>query len=215
MPERERILDASGSRVVVLAVVNGLLAETERVRNAFDRHRPEAVGVAVNAAELEGLRRWNAGEKQEIEMSEFDMLYMKELSRFGEVLLPSPALLYSVALADTVSIPIYPLDMESESYSELYLRFISPTSLFFSSLFRRRKRKEIGGTLEEVVLELDRLAQRPSGMKLLDRERERHVASVIARSASEGRNMLAVVEFERSEGIVRELCEKYSYREGA
>jgi len=86
------------------------------------------------------------------------------------------------------------------------MKLVSPYSLFFDALFRgRRYRKRLTGDLDEVVLQIDRIAQHPQGIARLDRAREERIASNIGRCFENYSNVLVVVDLERMEGVLSAL----------
>ena len=203
MAEREWLLNINGRNVVIVAVINGLKSEIAIVREAVEKHSPDLIGISATEKQVEYLRKWNSSEEvDQPEYSDFDLLYAREMSKFGDVVLPSPAQLFAVDVADGVGIEIAALEMSDRDYAELYMKFVKPHSLFIDSIFRRRRlRKVFDGTAEEVVLKLDSAGRHPKGVELLDSERERHIAAEIARISEGHRLLLALVDYERSAGI--------------
>lgn len=206
MAQREWSMEIGSGKLILLGLISGLTSEVEIAREAVDRHRPSAIGLTVTAEEIEGIKRWNQGNEELPPYTDFDLYYMKQMSRFGEVRLPSPSLAFLVEFAERAGIPLVPLDMGEEEYSSLYIQNVSPISLFFSSMFKsRRLRKKIQGSAEEVVCELDRLSMYPDGIAAVERERERHIASEIVSHIEENRAFLAAVNYEKAAKILKLL----------
>jgi hypothetical protein len=208
MSQREWLPEIRGSNIVILGVINGLVSEIEIVKEALEKHKPQALGVALSGSEVEGVRIWNRDSSAKPEYTEFDAFYTREMSKYGEIKLPSPSFSYTVAVSDATGIPLYPLDIDDDEYSELYLRNVSPVSLFFSSLLNGRSRKKsVGGTVEEAVCTIDRLAMRPKGLAAVEREREKHIAENIRSHSKDYSPFFAVVAYERVGGVLHFLNE--------
>ncbi len=208
MSQREWLLEIRGSSVVILGVINGLVSEIEIVKEALERHKPGALGVALSASEVDGVRIWNRDSSAKPDYTEFDAFYTREMSKYGEIKLPSPPFSYTIGVSDAAGIPLSPLDIDDDEYSELYLKNVSPVSLFFSSLLNRRSRKKsVGGTVEEAVCTIDRLAMRPKGLAAVERERERHIAENIRSQCKEYSPFFAVIAYERAGGVLHFLNE--------
>ncbi len=207
MADREWLFDLEGHTVILVAAINGLVSEVSKVKAALEKYRPDGMGISVTGGQLDRLREWNgSGEPVQPEYTEFDLFYIREMSKFGEVVLPSPAQLYPVAFADAAGIDVVALDMNDDEYTELYMEHVSASSLFIDSIFRRgRMRRSFEGTPEEVVLKIDSVGRHPRGVAMLDAEREKHIAGEILRKAAEYSVFMAVVDYERADGVRREL----------
>lgn len=206
MSQREWVLDIHGSSVVLLGIINGLTREIEIVKQSMDRHRPQALGVCVPAEHIESIRKWNRDETGTPDYTEFDALYLREMSKYGEIKLPSPSISYAIAVSDASGLPLYPLDINDDEYSELYMKHVSPVSLFISSLLKRSSRKkQIGGTVEEAVCAIDRLEMRPRSLATVEKEREKHIAASIRERSRDHSPFLAVIGYERVLGVLETL----------
>jgi hypothetical protein len=209
MAEREWILDRPHFRLILVGVISGLTSEVEIVRSAVERHRPSALGLTITGEEIDGIRKWNEEENTELPpYSDFDRYYIREMSRFGDVRLPSPSLAFLIEFAGKARLPVYPLDMDEDEYSEIFLKHVSPASLFFSSLLRsRRRRKILKGNAEEVACEIDRMSMHPKGVETVELERDRHISRRILTLAGENTPFMAIINYERLSRILAFLNE--------
>ncbi len=206
MSQREWLLDIRGSNVVVLGIVNGLVSEIDIVKKALDLHRPRALGVCLSAEEIGAMREWSRDGTGAPDYTEADALYVREMSKYGEIRMPSPAVLYAITVSDETGIPVYPLDIDDNEYSELYLKHVSPVSLFLGSLFRKSgRRSHVGGTVEEAVCALDRLEMRPKSLAFVEKERERSIAANIRERSPDHSPFMALVTYERVKGVLESL----------
>ncbi|MBP7086508.1 MAG: hypothetical protein KBA58_00425 [Methanomassiliicoccales archaeon] len=193
-------IELNGSKVFVLPVIKGLVSDGEKVRTAIVDARPDAVGMSISREELEGLRTYQG---EEIELSDLEEAYKAGLSEFGEVQLPPPCYLEALKACDELGIPIIPLDMNEELFSDRYCELIGSLELMKESFFshriaRKRFDLESAGTF---VLDYDRKVNGGRGISALNAEREEHMASVL-RSLTEGhRCILAIIELERANSV--------------
>ncbi|MEM3852177.1 MAG: hypothetical protein QXP70_04175 [Methanomassiliicoccales archaeon] len=198
---REWVFDRGNT--IIFGTVSGLATEVDRIREAINRYNPDVFALGIGEDEIAALRRWNG---EEAEYSDYDIFYVRELSRFGQVSLPSPSYLYVIKVAERTGKPLHGIDLGEEEYTELYMKYVSPSSLFIDAIFRKRRyRRSLQGELEEVVMQLDRIAQHPNGIARLDQERERHMARGIKTLAERENKVLAVVNLERFPGVIREI----------
>lgn len=197
-------IELNGSRIYVLPVIKGLVSEGEKVRNAISEIRPQAVGISISKEELEGLRSYQG---EEIELSDLEEAYKVGLQEFGEVLLPPPCYLEAVKVTDELGIPLIPIDMNEELFSERYCELIGGLELMKESFFSHRvaRKKFIMDRAEEFVLDYDKKVNGGRGISTLNVERENHMSFSTIDLASKYGKLLVLMEMERSLGYVKKM----------
>lgn len=209
-----RDLTVGDSVVHVLSVIKGLKSETRKVQNAFDSTMPDKVAISLSKEELEALR--NIPDDYEPELSRYDEMYAEGLSRFGEVAAPPPCHVAAVELADHRGVPIVPVDMDEKSFTELYCAAVSGGALFRHStrtwlLKRRNFRAE---NAEQFVLAWDRAVNNLEGFRTIEAKRSETIASGIRNEAKSARNLLAIIELERTAEVIDKLREAKAVSKG-
>jgi len=198
-------IELNGSRIYILPVIKGLVSEGKRVRDAISEIRPQAVGISISKEELEGLRSYQG---EEIELSDLEEAYQAGLEEFGEVQLPPPCYIEALKTCDELGIPLIPIDMNEDLFSERYCELISGLEMMKESFLTHRltrKRFDLDSA-ESFVLDYDRKVNGGRGISLLNAEREAHMAMTGGEMA-EGRSpVLLLLELERAEGTVRLLA---------
>jgi hypothetical protein len=197
-------IQGNGCTISVLGVIKGLKAEVGRVQSAFDLTRPDVVAVSLSKEELEGLR--NLPDDYTPELSRYEQIYAEGLSRFGEVAAPPPCYVATLELADHRGIRLIPVDLDEQSYSELYCVAVPGTTLFRHStrtwiLKRRRFSDE---SPEEFVLNWDKTVNNLEGFRTIEKKRAETMAKGILAACEGSSDVLAVIELERA-GEVRDL----------
>jgi hypothetical protein len=197
-------IQGNGCTISVLGVIKGLKAEVGRVQSAFDLTRPDVVAVSLSKEELEGLR--NLPDDYTPELSRYEQIYAEGLSRFGEVAAPPPCYVATLELADHRGIKLVPVDLDEQSYSELYCVAVPGTTLFRHStrtwiLKRRRFSDE---SPEEFVLNWDKTVNNLEGFRTIEKKRAETMAKGILAACGGSSDVLAVIELERA-GEVRDL----------
>jgi hypothetical protein len=197
-------IQGNGCTISVLGVIKGLKAEVGRVQSAFDLIRPDVVAVSLSKEELEGLR--NLPDDYIPELSRYEQIYAEGLSRFGEVAAPPPCYVATLELADHRGIRLVPVDLDEQSYSELYCVAVPGTTLFRHStrtwiLKRRRFSDE---SPEEFVLNWDKTVNNLEGFRTIEKKRAETMAKGILAACEGSSDVLAVIELERA-GEVRDL----------
>ncbi len=194
--------------LTLLGIVKGLAKDAELAESTFEEVNPLAVGIHISPEELMGLEAVVQGEIEEVPLSSYEMVYAKKLSRFGEVQVPSPSLVTIFKKAKDKEIPVIALDMDEETYSDIYTETISGLSMIRTSLKLKgvNRKKFRSTTAEGFSIEWDRAVNSKAYMKL-ERIRENHMADEIRNSISKYSPLLCLVELERMNGIVSQLEE--------
>lgn len=200
-----RRISVNGGTVHLLPVIKGLTSEADKVRDAFDRIHPDKVAVSLSKEEVEGLR--NIPEDFEPELSRYDEIYVNGLERFGEVAAPPPCYVATVELADHLGIPLVPVDLDEDSFSELYCAAVTGPALFRHSTrtWLLKRRRFDADSAEEFVLRWDHAVNNMQGMRLIEGKRAETIAKGITAICDAGRQVLAVVEFERAAEVAEAL----------
>jgi hypothetical protein len=197
-------IELNGSKVYVLPVIKGLVSEGEKVRAAILETRPEAVGVSISREELEGLRSYQG---EEIGLSALEEAYRAGLEEFGEVQLPPPCYLEALRACEEFGIPLIPLDMNEELFSERYCELVGGLELVKESFFSHRiarKRFDMASA-EAFVLDYDRKVNGGRGISALNLERERHMAETTSTMLHTRKKLLILIEIERSLGYIEKM----------
>jgi hypothetical protein len=195
----------NGAEVVVIGVLKGLVKDEEKVAKAFADCLPDAIGISTSKEELAALRVKET--HSDYELSTLEQIYKVYMEHFGEVRLPTPAYLKAIELADASRIPLIPIDLNDVEFTDLYCKRIRGLDMVRESFYTRsiKRRKYKIGSAEEFALDWDRKVNRAKGFRQLERDREEHMALTLRNMSSKYRRILAVVEYERSAGVVRSL----------
>jgi pheromone shutdown protein TraB len=199
-----REIKVNGSKVLVLPVIKGLVSEGEKVRAAILETRPDAVGVSISKEEMEGMRSYRG---EEIELSDLEEAYRAGLQEFGEVQLPPPCYLEALRVCDELGIPVIPIDMNEELFSDRYCDLVGGWELVKESYFAHRlaKKRFDLKSVEGFVLDYDRKVNGGRGICILNKEREEHMAVAVINLSRKGRTVLVAVELERISGFLGEI----------
>lgn len=193
--------------ITILGTLKGLVSEGEMVKDAFEISEPDVIGIHIGKEEISGLKAVVNGEVENAYLSSYEKVYARELSEFGEVQIPPPSLVKAYEIATNKNVPVRALDFDEEKYSAVYTELIDGMTLIRQSLrlkrINRRKFKMV--TPEDFILEWDRVVNKFKGFRRLEDRREKRMAQRIRSLSKKFGNVLAIVEFERMEGIIRNL----------
>ena len=200
------VVAIGGCRVHLMPVVRGLVSEVDRVRAVFSEVHPEAVAISIGREELEGLRS-HSGENVPPDNPE-EEAYVRGLARFGEVRKPPPCFVEAVAAARTEEVPIHPLDMDNEQYSNTYVATVSTVDILLSNARQGRLRRwtSPAETAADFVRDWDALVNGSAGYRKLQGEREAFLARRIRQLSSRYGILLVLVDAERAGGVFARLA---------
>lgn len=195
-------LKVDGCTVHILSVIKGLKSETEKVRKAFEETKPDVVAISLSREELEGLK--NMPDDYEPELSRYEEIYAEGLGRFGEVAAPPPCYVATLELAQHEGIPLVPVDMDEQSYTDLYCAVVPGTALFRHStrtwLLKRRTFSD--DSPEKFVLAWDKAVNNMEGFKIIESKRAQAMAKGIKKACAGSKDLLAVIELERAADVL-------------
>lgn len=201
-------VERDGLTIHILPVIRGLTSEVETVRKAFAEVKPDLVAISLSKEEVDGLRKLPSD--FEPELSRYDEIYVTGLARFGEVAAPPPCYVATVEIADSEGLPIVAIDVDEESYTELYCASITGQALFRNSTRTWFLRKKSFGadTAEEYVVKVDRAFNNMRGFRQIEDERVDWMCRELLKATKKARNPLAVVEYERAAEVLARLNEE-------
>ena len=198
-------LDVNGCKVDIMPIVNGLVSEADRVRREFTAH--EAYAAALSIEGIQCLR--NRREIDEMfDVSELDMVYTSHMERFGEVEIPSPAMYTFIDLVTEQGLHCLPLDMNDADFTDLYCDTVGALEFVREHSVAKKGMKRIfdGSTPERLAKQWDDYVN--SNLRsygVLSRKREERMADEIVDIARFKKELLAVIEVERVDGVVDKL----------
>jgi len=197
------VITVKGSKIYFVDVVRGLKSEAARVKLAIEDVKPDIIAMSVSKEEIEGLKDY-IKEPYEVEMSRYEELYAKNLSKFGDVFLPPPCFLAGLEEANNRRIELVGVDMDDETHTVAYCALVSGSELFrHTTRFNLLRLKSFrASTPADFVKIWDRKVNNLRGFRELEKERERFIAKELTRiGTGAGSKILAIVDVERSDGI--------------
>lgn len=201
-------LRVNGCTVRLLGVIKGLESEIGKVEKAFDEFKPDKVAVSLSKEELAALD--NIPEDYEPMLTRYEEIYAEGLARFGEVSAPPPCYIAALELAKRDNVPILPVDLDEESFTELYTLAVTGPTLFRHStrtwLLKRRHFSD--ESPEEFVYAWDRAVNGLEGFRKIEVKRAEAMAKGIVTACNGASKVLAVIELERADDVRDFLEEK-------
>jgi hypothetical protein len=197
-------LDIGNCRVDILPIVKGLVSEAEKVRSTYGKH--EAYAAALGIEEIIALKHREEIEDAQ-ELSEIDMVYVHHLSNFGVIESPTPAFCELIDLCSKDSIDVIPLDMNNEDFTDVYINAVK--TLEFVKEHRMAKKgmklRFDMSSPESFAISWDSYLNKVKGYWKVNQKREEYIALQIIDTAKYRNSLLAVVEVERIDNILKNI----------
>lgn len=205
--EAVRTLKLGKCTLSVLPTIKGLDMERPHVRKAIESIHPEAVGLPVSIEGLKGLKAIHRGKKLEFFLSHYEEIYAIKLSCYGKVAVPPPSYSEALEVCLAEDIPLKAIDMDETEFANAFCESISGPGLMYHSIrWRWLKKKNFrAATARDFVLAWDAAVNSLKGFRNLENRREEHMASQIKKLAGKYSSVLAILELERTDGILRRL----------
>lgn len=202
------VVDITGSRIAFLPVIRGLVSEESKVEEAFNEWGPDSVALSISREEVDTLRRLG---RKDAELETFEEeIYVGNLEKFGEVKKPPPCFTKALELCIDSQIDCVGVDMTEDEYTDAYCHFVTAMEMMRESWFKRRIHSKTlnAKSPEEFVIRFDEAVNKTRGHRDLEREREKVIAHRLLMLARERKKILAVVELERTAGVLSALKKK-------
>lgn len=206
-----KIIKVNDNRIFIFGTIKGLKSEEEDIKKAFEKVKPQAMAILVSKEGLKGLESIASGEKHEIFLSNYEEIYSRKLAGYiGEsdkVVVPPPSFLEAYKLGKDNNIQISPIDMNEEEYTEAYCENITTLQLIRHStrVKKLQKKRFKAKNPEDFVKEWDETITKLKGFKNLELKRENYIAERLIDLAKDYKNILAIIDVQRVEGVCTEI----------
>src|SRR2546422_2379373 len=191
--------------VTILSVVRGLPSEKSIVADAIRTTKPGVVALSIGPEELETLRVYHGGP---LEAENFEEeIYVAGLSAWEPPVKPPPCFTEAVRVAEKQGTRLEAIDMDEVTYTENYVDSVSTLEVIFQGRLERRlaKKRFDARTPQEFVLAWDAEVNGPPGFARLQAMREAYMAARVRQIADAESSILALIEVERSKGVLAAL----------
>ncbi len=199
----------NGCKIYMIGVIKGLVEEEEKVRKVYLEMMPDAVAISISVDELKGLEDF-LKQRYDVPLSNYEEeIYVRELKKYSEVKKPPPCFEIALKLCQKDNLPILPIDMDEERFSNAYCKYITYFQLIQKSFRRKRlnKKKFHASSAESFIKEWDLVINGIKGFKMLEEERERYMAQKLSELTKKYKKILALIELERLNGVKKRLIE--------
>ncbi len=193
-------------RVCILPIVNGIVSEADRVREVFGGF--EVYGLSIGFEGIEAIKKKMHLER-EFEVNEIDLAYahrMQELT--GETVeIPSPAMCMLVDLCTEQDVPVISLDMNDAEFTDLYCETVKAWDFIKEHRLAKKgmKKRFTSATPEQFAKDWDDYINGVKGYRQVSEKREAYIANQIRDTARYRKSLLAVIEVERVNGVLKHL----------
>lgn len=187
----------------LIPFIKGLVSEKEKIVQALDSKDYDATAVALGAEDIIAITKRDEIEG-EFESSDLDTVYSGLLTQFGAIDMPDPASTTLIDVCKERDIPVIPLDMTDDEYTQLYCETVSTVEFLREKRLIKKALKKRFDTSspENFVMEWDALVNHLSGYAKMSMYREEYMAKQIKDIANYRKNVLLLIEYERVNGVM-------------
>lgn len=199
------VFELNGCKVTVLPIIKGLVSEYDRVAEAItDQY--DCIAVALGIEDIEIIKNSDTQE-WEYDPSNLDSVYSHHLGSFGKVDIPVPAFKAVTDKCAELGISPFPLDYCDEEFTKMYCDCVSTFDLLKEKKILKKSMKTAfdKSSPEAFVKQWDDLVNTIKGQYTVSLRREEYMANQIRDLSNYKKNVLAIVECERVDGILIEL----------
>jgi len=194
----------ANSDITFVKVVKGLSSNYDDVLELLDKKKPKCILLPIAPEEIEGLVSLVNGELDEFMLTNYEEIYARHLAAFGEVKVPPPGYEAVMKWSLDKNVEVIGMDMPDEEFTKIFCDKISTMQFWWHSarVKRWRKKRFKADSPEDFAVKWDKQINKLQGFKDLERARERYMAENIQKNSKNGVPTLAILELERSEGIL-------------
>jgi len=210
-----KLVKIKEKKLYLLGLIKGLTSERKIVRKAYRKFKPNAIALYISEPELLGLQSVLDGKIKRVPLSRYEEVYARKLAfyaqqdpdKYGEVQVPPPCLMEALELGVKNKIPVVALDMDEKDYANTFVQNVSTMNLVRHSMrFKKLSKKKFKvKTPEEFTLAWDLELTKLKGFRDLEAAREHYIAKRMLELKNKFKCILAILEFERADGIFNQL----------
>ncbi len=194
--------------IVILGAIKGLVSEGEGIKREIQKLMPEKSAISISPEELKGLREYIEKGEFEFSLYGYEEAYLANLKNFDEVRAPAPSYVETVKITKEIGIPLIPLDMDDDAFADVYISNVSKKD-FISHMMRERRAERKAFKVENVedfVIKWDRYINKSKGLMAVERVREDYMAKKLIDISKNTRSLVAVIDFERTDGVLKRMA---------
>lgn len=193
----------------LLGVVHGLEREGKRVRQAFRGFEPDCCAIGIPEEDIETLRQCHDQDPEDMdfEMTPGRETFFQQLATYGTVTVPPADLVAATTMADEEEVALEAIDLNDEEYATLFTDQLSLLGLIHNRWKNRRAKKKTfaAASAEEFVVQWDNSFDATRSFRAIKRVQEKHMADRLWSLAGRHSRILAVIPYERFDGVATGL----------
>lgn len=185
--------------------VKGLVRDGDSLKRELLEVRPDVMFITIAPEEVEGMKEF-IEDPFEMNLSDYEILYGINLSRYGEVMTPSPIYIEATKYCNENDIELIGLDMEEGEYQITYSKYVKTTDLLRHSMRKKKigKHNFNAETPEEFVESWNDMVDLKS-FKKVNAEREKYIINRIESLIKEynGQKIFCIVDYDYYKNILK------------
>ncbi len=119
--------------------IKGLIRDGNELEDSLNSMKPDIILITISPEEVDGIKYFIEN-PFEMSLSDYEIIYGVNLSKYGEVMTPSPIYIETAKYSSRNNVDIIGVDMDEEEYQKAYSQNIKIFDLFRHSM----RKKKIG-----------------------------------------------------------------------
>ncbi|ARD84046.1 hypothetical protein FAD_0114 [Ferroplasma acidiphilum] len=198
-------------RFYIFGGVKGLVRDGDELRKELLEKRPDIVFITIAPEQVDGMKEF-LEDPFEMNLSDYEILYGINLSRYGEVMTPSPVYIEATRYCKENDIEMIGLDMDEGEYQIIYSKYVKTTDLLRHSMRKKKvsKYKFDAETPEEFVESWNNVVDLKS-FKKVNAERKKYIIERIDSLQKEysDRNIFCIVDYDYYKDVLNHFENRY------
>jgi len=207
--KKEKSLTVKNCHIRLVGVIHGLEREGERVKYLFEEFMPDCIALGIPKEDIVTIKKF-VEEGFEFDISPEQERFFEHLSRYGKVSIPPSDLLVSYKLSEEKGIDLEAIDMDDESYADVFTKKVSLISFMRNSRRNKKlmKKEFASNSAEEFVEEWERHYNSLKSFKAIEKAREENMALRLFSLSEKYERILAIIPYQRFDRVA-ELLSRY------
>jgi len=193
------------NNLLIFGGIKGLVRDGNELKKELLYEKPDVILITISPEEVNGMKDF-IKDPFEISLSDYEIIYGINLSKYGEVMTPPPIYIEATKYSLENNITMIGLDMDENTYQDIYKKYIKTGDLLRHSLRKKKisKIKFENETPEEFVDSWNNIVDLKN-FKILNKERLNYIIQKLKEDVNENedKKIMCISDYDFYNGIIK------------